>query len=608
MKFTCLEINNFRGVQHVKLLLNSNPKSKIFTLVGLNESGKTTILEAINFFSYKTESLEPLDLKGYSIEDPHSLIPIASRSNFNGEVSISVTLQCDEEDEKCISKAFSSKLNFKITKPIKQIVITQSLLFKNSKLDKKKNTWEISLSGRLPNRRKDHSLTGEPWQKAVDIVKPFIPNILYFPNFLFEFPDKIYLENTGKNDDLHSFYRFVIQDVLDALSNETNLETHILTRIKSTERNDKQCLDVLLLEMGRHISKTVFGAWNRMFKQQMNNKKVVISCDRDENGFGFLEMKIEDTDGFFLISERSLGFRWFFVFLLLTQYRGCRKTTPKNVLYLFDEPASNLHATAQAQLLESFSNLSKNDCSIIYTTHSHHLINPEWLEGAFIVRNEGLDFASDINDYSANKTKITITPYRQFVVKYPDDTSYYKPILDVLDYVPSQIEPIKDVVMLEGKTDYYVLKFAQKHISESAIVLNLLPGMGSGGLETAIKLYLGWGRNFIIMLDSDKEGQKQKARYIGIFGTVLNDRIFTLNDLNSKFANTAIEHLFATDDKLSTQKLVYSTDIEFNKTHFHRAIQENLLMGTKISFSDETKGNFNELLQSLEGKLLATHY
>lgn len=189
MKFTCLEINNFRGVQHVKLLLNSNPKSKIFTLVGLNESGKTTILEAINFFSYKTESLEPLDLKGYSIEDPHSLIPIASRSNFNGEVSISVTLQCDEEDEKCISKAFSSKLNFKITKPIKQIVITQSLLFKNSKLDKKKNTWEISLSGRLPNRRKDHSLTGEPWQKAVDIVKPFIPNILYFPNFLFEFPD-----------------------------------------------------------------------------------------------------------------------------------------------------------------------------------------------------------------------------------------------------------------------------------------------------------------------------------------------------------------------------------------------------------------------------------
>ena len=49
------------------------------------------------------------------------------------------------------------------------------------------------------------------------------------------------------------------------------------------------------------------------------------------------------------------------------------------MLFLFDEPASNLHPTAQAALLASLEKLSEN-AVVIYTTHSHHLINPLWLE------------------------------------------------------------------------------------------------------------------------------------------------------------------------------------------------------------------------------------
>ena len=50
MKYTKFEISKFKGINHLVLDLEKLPQGKIFPLVGLNESGKTTILEAINFF------------------------------------------------------------------------------------------------------------------------------------------------------------------------------------------------------------------------------------------------------------------------------------------------------------------------------------------------------------------------------------------------------------------------------------------------------------------------------------------------------------------------------------------------------------------------------
>ena len=50
MRFTRFEIKNFKGVEHA--IVDLNPAgAHIATLIGLNESGKTTILEAISQFS-----------------------------------------------------------------------------------------------------------------------------------------------------------------------------------------------------------------------------------------------------------------------------------------------------------------------------------------------------------------------------------------------------------------------------------------------------------------------------------------------------------------------------------------------------------------------------
>src|SRR5690349_1874590 len=103
MKYLRFDIKNFKGIVHVRLDLSKAPRSKVHTLVGLNESGKTTILEAIDRWSYR-EALDALSVPGYAQEDVHELIPIAKRSNFNESISISATVALDESDQKQVVK------------------------------------------------------------------------------------------------------------------------------------------------------------------------------------------------------------------------------------------------------------------------------------------------------------------------------------------------------------------------------------------------------------------------------------------------------------------------------------------------------------------------
>src|SRR5262249_42722572 len=148
------------------------------------------------------------------------------------------------------------------------------------------------------------------WGKLVAFVKPLMPSVLYFPNFLFEFPDKIYLEQGPTEEEKHSFYRKVIQDVLDSIGEGANIETHILDRARDTDSFARTTLDSMLLGMGTNITKTVFSNWNRIFKRPMGRKEVVVTIHQDEEGnrAWYLRLRLKDGGSSYAISDRSLGF------------------------------------------------------------------------------------------------------------------------------------------------------------------------------------------------------------------------------------------------------------------------------------------------------------
>jgi AAA15 family ATPase/GTPase len=101
MDFQKFEIKNFKGIEQATLNLDS--KSNIYTLIGLNESGKTTILEALNYWSYSEETKDTIECLGFqTIKEEYELIPIGEASNFNKECSLKAYLILSDSDEAAI--------------------------------------------------------------------------------------------------------------------------------------------------------------------------------------------------------------------------------------------------------------------------------------------------------------------------------------------------------------------------------------------------------------------------------------------------------------------------------------------------------------------------
>ncbi|MDD3005647.1 AAA family ATPase [Flavobacterium sp.] len=597
MKFTQFKFENFKGIEDQVLDLSKNPQSNIFTLVGLNESGKTTILEAINYFAYKPEKLDVLEINNYEVDDIHSLIPINKRDNFNGKILIAAEIELDDNEISYLKEEFTKK-GISITSFESRISFTQEYYFQKSihQTDKDKYLWNYRIQGKKKKAKSPKKIDNDDALFVFRYIKENMPSILYFPNFLFEFPERIYLDNSI-SEKSHLFYQTIIQDILDSLENELNIEDHLIKRIISTDETEKRNLNSLIGKMQKKLTEVIFKKWNQIFNKEISKTEIILYTGQDSKG-AYIEFNIKDDVDTYRIIERSLGFRWFFVYILLTQFREYR-TVNKNAFYLFDEPASNLHPSAQTELLKSFEKLPK----VIYTTHSHYLISPNWLESTFVIKNESIDYDNEEN-YNSKNTKISIHKYREFAVKYPNQNNYFQPILEVLDYKPSNLEMVPEVIITEGKNDFYTLMYIQEIQLKKKKLLKIVPGTSASNLENLISLYLGWGAKFLILLDSDKEGLKQKKRYIDLFGNLIEPLIITYSDIEIAWENFEMENLFKDNEKEKLIKELYPSEsnYKYSKVLFNRSLQELYLQKKDFPLSKETLANFTKLVSTLEKK------
>src|SRR3989338_8699158 len=135
MEYANFNIKNFKGIKDVSIDLTRVPKPRIFTFVGLNESGKTTILEAIDFFRNDTEP-----------QQSYRNIPKSKKSNFNESITITATLKLNDEDGEEISKYALENLGFTIKNKIGTIEVTKNWIYE-SKFKEFQNLWSIKISG-----------------------------------------------------------------------------------------------------------------------------------------------------------------------------------------------------------------------------------------------------------------------------------------------------------------------------------------------------------------------------------------------------------------------------------------------------------------------------
>lgn len=614
MKYTKFEVEHFKGIDKLTLDLTTHPGYRATTLVGLNESGKTTILEAINLIQ-----------KDFEEENAHSLIPRGNQFNFSGAISIVATLQIEEDDNAQIKKK-AKELGFDITKDVPTFTIKKSYNFTKARFIAPISTeYDFLLVGRNKGAKStspERRLTLES-PKYVDLAsfidKKLRPPIIFYPNFLADFPERIYLKKSPNEGARQREYRRVLQDILDTLAKKDErltVEEDILQRIESDTAQDKAALESLLSTMGEKITNDVIVAWKNILNTQkekdvLSDLKITVKPDKEqitnndgtEDHIPYLEIKVKDGAEAYHISERSLGFRWFFSYFLFTEFRKYRAADKGEILFLIDEPASNLHSTAQLKLLETFQKLVERS-RLIYTTHSHHLINPEWLEGAYIVQNKALSDENELS-FNSSRTDIEAVPYRQFVAKHPNKQTYFQPILDKLEYRPSLLENVPEMVLVEGKNDFYTLQYFNKALLKGQYdELHLCPGNGVGGNETPIQLYTAWGRNLIVLCDGDSAGEAAKEKYIEKFGKVVENRIFTLTDVSASFKGKAMEGLFTSDaERTRIAQEFFPTQKTYSKDKFNQSIQNLLFLNQEVKFNDSTTKNLTKVLEFLQIKI-----
>jgi hypothetical protein len=507
----------------------------------------------------------------------------------------------DEEDENAV-QAFCGSQDFKNIQPIKEF--TQKIVyeFKDSEYKEEDSGWEYEFSLNGLKRKKQYNRTYNPETPEFEAIQKFIctnllPPIIYYPNFLFDFPIRIYLEESTTEDKEQKTYRAVLNDIMDTFNEGLNIQDHIIKRLRNPSEGTNEALESTIDRMSVQITKVVFKAWGQLFDSNGKEIRLKPAIDPATN-LAYLEVKLKEGTEQFQISERSLGFKWFFTFLLFTEFRKNRLSDKGEILFLLDEPASNLHSTAQKNLLITFEQLVSK-CKMIYTTHSHHLINPKWLSGAYIIKNKAIDYEKEFNALTEN-TDVEATIYKQFVVNHPEQRTYFQPILDAIEYSPSNLEEVPNIILTEGKNDYYTFKYLNEIIFQNEFQhIKLYPGNGADRNNQIIATYLAWGRDFTILLDGDKAGEDAKKRYIKEFGVIVEGKIITLKDVDPSY-NYATEKLFSEAELLSIVQTFDPLATAFDKSKFNTALQNLFIQEQVVELSDETKTKFKNLFEFIK--------
>ena len=406
------------------------------------------------------------------------------------------------------------------------------------------------------------------------------PYILYFEDFQDAIPEKIF---TNRRSD---GFNFVWYEIIDGLFFNTNSSYSVkkyLGYYSNKNRRDDDARTVLR-QVNNTLQETFTKKWRDLSGVEEIDQTEIIFQESKK----YFEIKVTESDGTtYSVHERSKGAVWYLAFLMKTEFRKkkLREGSGKTI-YLIDEPASNLHSTAQLNMVNDFEKLVE-DTTVIYTTHSRYLISPSNIKNTYVVgRSSGSVSCEKWGEYIKGKNAIV---------------SYYQPLYDCLQIVPNSFDvPWSQAIITEGPSDATALE-VMRIVLEEDVTHVIYPGTSASNLATLIALNLGWSANFTILLDSDAEGRKQRTAYMKQFS--LSEKQFVMLPEKHK----KIERMFDDVELNKLYELAFSEKVnKVNKKQFLELM--TVLFGRVKSNREEvsaligepTRKRFLKLLQALK--------
>lgn len=511
MKYQKFVIENYKAIKDAFLDLTAEG---LVLLLGVNESGKTSVLRAVESFDYTNDNQDEAARNRF-YKSIRNKLELDSTASIKAEILIE---RGDLEKITEILKDYLLNENLEKLKRLKLLSVIRSFNYKNAEFVNESYSLDTGLKSLL-------NLTDETIESTLSkSLLKICPSIQYFEDFKDQIPDFISLTQGVQ------WYDPDWASTIEGLFFHADPAVSVEQFQNLTDVNARQ---TVLNKVNLSLNKQFTDRWNKKLKGVKSIHRVSLVYNPADKLFTF---EIVGADGVtvFAIGERSKGALWYFTFLLKTEFRKKKlRAELGKTLYLIDEPGSNLHSSAQTNMVIDFRTLA-SDSNVIYTTHSQYLIDKENLSNVYIVE--------------CPKSIVKVMKYQEYLQGKKIKTSYYQPIIDALEIQPFSLEiPWNKVLLVEGVYDYCGFKLMFEKILKYKMGFIILPATGASTLSTLISLHIGWGTNFFVLLDNDDEGRMNQKSYLDKFPT-LSNKIKTLDFVISS-KDCEFEDLFSKKER-----------------------------------------------------------
>ena len=500
-------------------------ESNITVLVGMNESGKTSILESLskaNYFedddAFKFNAIHDYPRKQKKAMDKSGVIPEAVKLQYEIDDELKTAI---EED---VGVAIQST-RFSFTRKYDNSKLwTVSFVNKNDFIKAKakavgiKNKEQIEALIKISNAsefdaflKNQSAETDDAILEQIKSLKKYFENKSNWDNCIDEYITITYLvPNLPKFMYYDDYYMLPARVSLNGIASNSNAT--------SADKTAKALLELADIDVDKVIKSTNYEEFiaeleatqltitDELFKYWTTNKnlKILFNIDKVEQVDNrnntrivdhVLDIRVQNQrSGVSLpLSNRSKGFNWFFSFLVW--FMKIQENRDDTYILLLDEPGLNLHAKAQNDLLKFLCDLSEN-YQIIYTTHSPFMINTENLNQVRTVLEK--DDGTHISESVQEKDPNTLFPLQA-----------------ALGYDLAQnLFVAKKNLLVEGIADLTYLTILSSMLNDSGRIslkddVVIVPTGGADKIATFVSLLRGNELSMVCLLDTftDKSSQ-----------------------------------------------------------------------------------------------------
>ena len=385
--------------------------------------------------------------------------------------------------------------------------------------------------------------------------------------------------------ELKGIYTF--KEILDAKTNSFISRFLDLCKISKTDIENLPELSESKFETQRRaLVEKIRKSAIEPFTQYYNHEDLHIEIDITKNAlkiFGVTDEK------YVVIDQRSQGLKWYFMFYVFMRSNSIK--LDENFLFLFDEPGIYLHINAQKELLKFLRELCESNSQVIFSTHLPFMIENDNLNNLrAIIKNEKGD-TQIYNNIFSNAIPVlgknnTLAPVFKSIGFDLSNSVYGDGLLNVL---------------VEGITDKIILDAMNKVLYNKKV--NFIPCGGASNLKNVLSLMVGFNYDFIIFFDADKPGIKEAENISKNFSIAVKDKVFFINGSsieNPERDDFTIEKNISDLDMKKFDNILDGTSE--SKKNFALEFRKKVV-DKEIPLETITIQNFNKIFAIIESKL-----